>query len=109
MIEACWSPAPANRPSFAQLLEEFRANHEYAFEGADMEEVKAYEDFITGGWEAILANPQPPVDVPPTADHPVEPASLGARLAASRGRYVLSVFGIALVSVAAIILNHCIH
>jgi serine/threonine protein kinase len=49
LIESCWSHSPQDRPTFEQIAREFRGNHRYVFDGADLDEVKRYEAFITEG------------------------------------------------------------
>jgi hypothetical protein len=53
----CWCHSPNDRPTFQAILDEFRATHQYVFEGADMAEIKRYEEFVTkpiegGGFHA---------------------------------------------------------
>jgi serine/threonine protein kinase len=43
LITACWNHNPEARPTFAQILEIFRANKEFAFPGTDMEQLALYE------------------------------------------------------------------
>jgi serine/threonine protein kinase len=43
IIQACWAPAPTDRPTFQDLIDAFVANHNYAFPGTNMDELKAYE------------------------------------------------------------------
>jgi serine/threonine protein kinase len=45
-IQRCWSQSSSDRPSFADLVAEFRKKHEYVLEGADMNAVMRYEDFV---------------------------------------------------------------
>jgi serine/threonine protein kinase len=49
LITRCWQHAPTNRPTFAGLVAEFGQTHEYVLPGADMNEVKEYEESIAAG------------------------------------------------------------
>jgi serine/threonine protein kinase len=49
IIGGCWSQSPSDRPSFPDLVEEFRTTHEYVLDGACMSEVARYEEFVTSG------------------------------------------------------------
>jgi serine/threonine protein kinase len=53
LIERCWDQVPDNRPSFEELIREFQRSHEYVFPGADMDEVRRYE-------ERMMAAAKPP-------------------------------------------------
>jgi serine/threonine protein kinase len=46
IIDRCWRRAPMERPSFQDLVEEFRANHDYKFPGTVDAELIPYEDKI---------------------------------------------------------------
>jgi serine/threonine protein kinase len=46
LIEKCWSHAPQARPTFNDIVEEFRATHAYAFRDTNMDELLAYEERI---------------------------------------------------------------
>jgi serine/threonine protein kinase len=43
IIQACWRPAPSDRPTFQELIDAFVADHKYVIPGTDMDELKAYE------------------------------------------------------------------
>jgi serine/threonine protein kinase len=43
LITACWDGNPQARPSFRQIVEIFREDKQYAFQGTDMEELASYE------------------------------------------------------------------
>jgi serine/threonine protein kinase len=47
-IQRCWAQAASDRPTFAALVQEFRSKHEYVFAGADIDEVKRYEEVVAG-------------------------------------------------------------
>ena len=50
LITRSWHPLPAERPSFAEILEEFMFNTEaYCLPGADVAAVRAYLDRVTQG------------------------------------------------------------
>jgi hypothetical protein len=46
LIVRCWCSDPTRRPTFENLLEEFRNSHEYILEGSDLSKVLEYEDRI---------------------------------------------------------------
>jgi serine/threonine protein kinase len=49
VITRCWSAEPGSRPSFQDLVDEFRSRHEYVLAGADLGEITRYEDEVTAG------------------------------------------------------------
>jgi serine/threonine protein kinase len=46
VICRCWAHTPADRPSFHDLVEEFRTTHAYVLPGAEMDDVFEYEERI---------------------------------------------------------------
>jgi serine/threonine protein kinase len=89
LITACWDHNPEVRPSFAQIVEMFRTNKEYAFAGSDMEQLARYEEkvfpspidvnpFVFGRPETAehcrdWGDPARPPQRPPTPRAPPEP------------------------------------
>jgi serine/threonine protein kinase len=57
LITACWDHNPARRPSFRQIVELFRHDKRYAFEGTDMAELSRYEELVLPG---VAADPPIP-------------------------------------------------
>jgi serine/threonine-protein kinase len=47
LITRCWSHAPSKRPTFDDIVADFRANHHYLWPGADKAEVTRYEERVT--------------------------------------------------------------
>jgi serine/threonine protein kinase len=46
LIQSCWAQDWRKRPSFAQIIAQFRQSHEYAFPGTDLEALLAYEERV---------------------------------------------------------------
>lgn len=46
MIERCWSQKSSDRPTFDQLLNELRTNHEYILETVDKNEYFNYIKYV---------------------------------------------------------------
>jgi serine/threonine protein kinase len=56
VIERCWKQAPTDRPTFLDLLEEFRSEHAYRFPGANEAELLEYEERILNPFESQEAD-----------------------------------------------------
>jgi serine/threonine-protein kinase len=58
LIQKCWDPIPANRPTFTEIVRAMRASTDYAIEGTDVAKYQEYQARVCAGGAGPLATGQ---------------------------------------------------